>query len=356
MQSQSKLVVINKIAEGNFGEVILCENTYLANRKEAVKYIRTKNKEEVDKIAEIKKNLFESSVLEYLKKSKYIVEVYDAEVLKDGIRINMEFLEKGSIQNLLNVRNFLDAKQVLKISECVLHALEYAHNKGIFHLDVKPGNILIKNENIYKLSDFGLASLKNENGLSFFKEIYTIHVPPEKVSNSQVEATEQSDIYMFGVTIYRCLNGNSHLANQWNSLREKNILQDSIISGKFPNRSIYLPHVHRKFRNIINKCLNVDLAKRYKNVRDIRKDLGRIKITYNWIPRNISEKLHYWECLINNKLFMDIIAERDENNLWKVTLMKYGEIKKIKITRHCFSKLKEKEFHKKLDIIFNEFF
>lgn len=356
MQAQNKLVVINKIAEGNFGQVLLCENTYLANRKEAVKYIKTKNKEESNKIAEIKKNLFESSVLEYLKKSKYIVEVYDAEVLADGIRINMEFLEKGSVQDLLNIRNFLDAKQVLKISECVLHALEYAHNKGIFHLDVKPGNILIKNENIYKLSDFGLANLKDESGMSFFKEIYTMHVPPEKISNAQIKASEQSDIYMFGVTMYRFLNGNSHIAKQWKILKEKNVLKEAIISGEFPDRNGHLPHIHKKFVKIINNCLNVDLSKRYKNVRDIRKELGKIKIKYNWIPKNISEKLHLWECLEGNSVCMELIGEKDEKNLWKITLMKYGKTKKVKIKNYCFSKLKEKEFYKKLYIIFNKFF
>lgn len=351
-----KLKLIKKISEGNFWEVLLCENTYLANRKEAVKYIKTKSVEENIKVVEISRNLFEASVLEYLKRSKYIVEIYDAEILEDGFRINMEFLEKGSVQDLLKERIFLDAKQVLKISECVLHALEYAHNKDIFHLDIKPWNILIENENTYKLSDFGLSNIRDVNGTSSFKEIYTIHIPPERLSNSKIEATEQSDIYMFGITIYRLLNGNLHLLNQCNALIRKNTLDKAIISGKFPDRENYLPHIHKKFRKIINKCINIDLEKRYKNIREVRSDIGKVKITYNWVPKSISDIFHHWEWYTNDKLCLGIKGERNSSNLWAITLIKYGKQKETKISRYCHKGLIEKDFHKELNAIFDEYF
>jgi len=356
MKIQDKLRIISKISSGNFGDVLLCENTYLANRREAVKYIKTQNREEVERIAEVKKNLFECSVLEYLRKSNYIVEIYDAEVLQDGFRINMEFLEKGSVQDLLNKIKFLDAKQALKIAGCVLHALEYAHNKSILHLDVKPGNILIKNENTYKLSDFGLANIRDEKGNSAFKQIYTMHVPPEKISGSQNEATEQSDIYMFGVTLYRLLNGDSYVAQQWDDLRKNKTLTNAIISGKFPDRNKYLPHINKKLIKIINKCLDVNLSQRYKSIRDVRIDLGKIKIKNNWIPKDISANLHYWKCFVDDRPYLEIIGERNQKNLWNLSLLKYGKSKKLKISKYCAKSLKEKDFYKKFNIIFQKYF
>jgi serine/threonine protein kinase len=351
-----KLTIISKISdEGNFGEVHLCENTYLANRKEAVKYIRIQNEEEEARIAEIKKNLFESSVLEYLRKCKYIVEIYDAEILKDGFRINMEYLERGSVQKLLNEKTFLGAKQILKISECVLNALEYAHRKGILHLDVKPGNILVKNETTFKLSDFGLSNIRDQEGNSSFKQIYTMHVPPEAMVSVQSKATVQSDIYMFGVTLYRLLNGDSHLANQRDRLREKSLLETAIISGKFPARSSYFPHVNKKLIKIVNKCLAVDLNKRYKNVRDVRIDLGKVRVRHNWTPKVISDSHLCWECCVDGIPHLEVIGEKNETGLWNFSLLKYGKTRKTKVSKHCAGKLKEKDFYKKFSAVFQEY-
>lgn len=146
------LSVISK--DGNFSEVLLCENAYFNNRKEAVKLIKIENIEEAERIMKIHENLFEASVLEHLGQCDYVVKVYDAEILATGFRINMEYLEKGSVQDLLNKQGYLESRSILRIAECILHALEHTHNKQILHLDIKPGNILIENENIYKLSDF----------------------------------------------------------------------------------------------------------------------------------------------------------------------------------------------------------
>jgi len=355
MQIPNKLKFLNEISsDGNFGDVLLCENTYLL-RKEAVKIIPIKGKTEKDIAKELNDNLFESSVLEYLRKSQYIVDIYDAEFIKHGFSIRMEFLENGSVQNILNKTVFLPTKQVVKISECVLHALEHAHTKQILHLDIKPGNILIKNENIYKLSDFGLANIKNKDGSSIFKKIYTAHYPPEKLSGQKKEADEQSDIYMLGVTLYRLLNGDSYFSAQWNNFKKKKILENSIISGKFPDRINYLPHVHRKLRKIINKCLNIDLKKRYENVREIRNDFGKLKIKCDWVVKKISQTFHHWECHNEKGLFLELIAEK-KSNLWEISLKKYTKKSKLRIKKYCSKNLKEKDFDKKLRNIFNDFF
>lgn len=354
MQIPNKLKLLSKISSGNFGEVLLCENTYLL-RKEAVKIIQIKGQNEKDIIEELNNNLFESSVLEYLRKSQYIVDIYDAEFIKNGFSIRMEFLENGSIQNLLNKNNFLLTKQIIKISECVLHALEHAHTKQILHLDIKPGNILIKNENIYKLSDFGLANIKNNQGLSNFKKIYTAHYPPEKLSKQKDEASEQSDIYMLGVTLYRLINGDSYFLQQFNELQDKKILEKSIISGKFPNRENYLPHANNKFKKIINKCLNIDLEKRYKNVREIRNDFGKLKLKYNWIIKQVSESFYNWECYYNENIFLELFAEK-KLNLWEIHLKKYTKKSKLNISKHCHKNLDELTLHKELNLIFEEYF
>lgn len=356
MEKLEKYKFINKISNGAFGEVFLYENNCLNQRKEAVKIIKITNIEDKERIDEINRNLFESSVLEYLKKCRYIVEVYDAEVLDDCFRINMEFLEEGSLGKRLIENSFLDIKQIIKISECVLHALEYAHNRGILHLDIKPGNILIEDENIFKLSDFGLANLKDENGVSSFKGIYGSHCPPEKLSGVQQSATEQTDVYMFGVTLYRLLNGDSYLKKQLDRFTNKDEFVNAVILGKFPDRKNYLPHVNKKIKRIVNKCLNVNLEKRYKNVREIRKDISKIKVKYFWINKEILENKQYWQCLFKNKLFLELLCEKNSKNLWTILLQKTNNKNKERVTKHCFKNLNTKTFYKKIGYIFNEYF
>ncbi|MFZ2390573.1 MAG: serine/threonine-protein kinase [Minisyncoccales bacterium] len=350
MEIPLKIKMLRVLSKGNFGEVYLCENTYLAGRNEAVKVIKRKGEE-----IKINEDLFEPSVLEYLKKSKYIVEIYNADITNDALTINMEYLKDGSVQQLLDKNNFLSSKTILKISECVLNALEYAHNKGIFHLDIKPGNILIKNENIYKLSDFGLANTKDQDGNSSFKKIYTIHTPPEKIANPSSKATEQSDIYMFGVTLYRLLNGDAHLKKQIESLKSRKELNDLIVSGKFPDLKKQLPHVDKRLKKIAERCLSIDLSKRYKNIREIKNNLGKIKIKYSWIAKNISDKLHCWDCFLNENLYLELIAEKKSSNLWTVTLMKYGKKKKMKVKKYCNKNIKSENVSKKISEIFSEY-
>jgi len=349
-----KLTVIESLSRGSFGEVFLCNNTYLL-RKEAVKVIKTSSKEESEHVKALKENLFESSVLEYLRKSEYIVDIYDAEIIKGGFRINMEYLENGSLQKLLNENSFLNTKQVIKISECVLHALEYAHSKNIFHLDVKPGNILIKNHNIYKLSDFGLSNIREKDGTAPFKKIYAAHFPPEKLSARRSVASEQSDIYMFGVTLYRILNGDVTFASQRERLDKIHTLEDSIIKGTFPNRNEYLPHVPSRLRKIANKCMNIDLEKRYKTIREIRKDFGKLNLTHYWICKNNSENQQNWECEFLGNLKYEVVVSKNDGS-WEVQLMKFGPKSKTKVNKFCFNKLKDKELKKKLKDIFDTYF
>lgn len=347
MKIPNKITIIRKINNGNFGEVYLGENNFLNKRKEAIKIIKGSHKD----LDNLKNNLFESSVLEYLRGSQYVVNIYSAEIATDGFVINMEYMKNGSVQALLDKNNFLNTKQVIKIAICVLQAMEYAHIKKILHLDIKPGNILIENNNIYKLSDFGLAGVTNEHGVCDFKKIYRIHYPPEKL-NGQPEATEQTDIYMFGVTLYRLVNGDSHLIHQFEKKAKDQ--KQAIIDGKIPDRSNYLPHVPRKIRLIINKCINIDLSKRYISMRDIKKDFGKLKINYDWKPKVITEKMINWNCYYNNQLIYDLYCEKNQNSKWDIILFKVKN-KKTKIKKYCHKNLNVKCLNKCMSKIFNDF-
>lgn len=353
MDIPDKLRILSTIStDGNFSKVYLCENTYLNNRKEAVKLIHINEEEEDKRLFKINESLFESSVLEYLWQSDYIVKIYDAQILETGFRINMEYLDNWSLQGLLNKQWYLDNKMILRIAECILQWLEYAHSKNILHLDIKPWNILIKNENIYKLSDFWLAWFIGPTWQCNFRMIYNNHIPPENIGNWI--ATEQSDIYMFWITMYRLINWDSHFISQIDQLSHDDILL-KIKKWEFPNRKYYLPHVHEKLRKIFNKCMNLDLSKRYSSAREIRGDLSKLKLIYNWksITKEVDLLRYHW--FMGDKLVYELVCERNNEWLWQLTFLKIWK-KSIKVGRYSHKLLTINELNRKLEEIFFQFF
>ena len=97
------------------------------------------------------------------------------------------------------------------------------------------------------------------------------------------------------------------------------------------------------------------MEKRYKKIRAVRNDFGKINIKHTWICKNISENLYHWECVIGKHPILELIAKKD-SDAWEISLMKYNKKKKTRISKHCNKKLKYKELNKKLGLIFNEYF
>lgn len=352
----SNLRFIKELWKWGFWNVILCQNICLNNTLQAVKIIinnspndkERKNKEEI--LKQLKDNIFEASIQAYLNDSDYIVNIYEAEPTDDwNFLIQMEFLEQWSLEKILNENGFLNVDEVLKIAKCISFALSYAHAKKILHLDIKPWNILKENSDVYKLSDFWLSGIKNSFWKTNFRSIYELNVTPEYLSWDK-EATEQSDIYMFWITLYRLLNWPLFVLKQF---REWNVKQKTI-DWKFPNRNKYLPHIPSRIIRIVNKCLNVDLNKRYKNMLEIRQDLWKINCSYIWKKKNISNNRLHWECFQNNVKKFDLKCEINEKGIRDQKLTRFPSNRKIK--KYCISKKTYKQLEKEIKKVFNDFF
>ena len=182
--------------------------------------------------------------------------------------------------------------------------------------------------------------------------IYNNHIPPENIGNWI--ATEQSDIYMFWITMYRLINWDSHFISQIDQLSHDDILL-KIKKWEFPNRKYYLPHVHEKLRKIFNKCMNLDLSKRYSSAREIRGDLSKLKLIYNWksITKEVDLLRYHW--FMGDKLVYELVCERNNEWLWQLTFLKIWK-KSIKVGRYSHKLLTINELNRKLEEIFFQFF
>lgn len=223
----------------------------------------------------------------YASKHSHIAEIQYASEDEENIYLAMPVYENGSLSAMMDNR-FLTVREIIKYSLDFLSGLAYIHSKGMIHLDIKPTNVLIDNTGKAILTDFGLSRFLDENGFAEQRFNYKWIVDPERIQSTN--RAIESDIYQVGLLIYRMCNGNNILREQAVELglMTPQDFSYAIINSKYPIRKKYLPHIPMKLQRIIEKCLNVDINTRYRNVIDIMNDLSNIEECLDWIytPEN----------------------------------------------------------------------
>lgn len=145
-------------------------------------------------------------------------------------------------------------------------------------------DILFSNTGVPMVADFGQARALDPNGIvTKLPPIYNYGIPPEIFT--QKSATFESDIYQVGLTLYRAVNGDSVFQSQVPSVRyteDMEELQQRVLTGKLPDRDLFLPHVPAKLKSAIKKALNVNSSKRFPSAIGFSDALGRISIACDW--------------------------------------------------------------------------
>ena len=141
----------------------------------------------------------------------HIVTVYDCLIGPDEQPyVVMDYLRGRSLEQLIKERGALPVERAIRIAVQVLSALEHAHRKGVIHRDLKPGNIVLMDDetDFVKVVDFGLAKLNHDNRrLTQSGELWG---SPPYMSPEQAKGTpedERSDTYSFGAVLYEMLTG-----------------------------------------------------------------------------------------------------------------------------------------------------
>jgi len=142
-----------------------------------------------------------------------IVAVYDFRdglALADGTRsgpfIVMEYVAGGDLKSRLAARARLALPQVAQVMGQLLAALRHAHERGIVHRDVKPANLLLRENGRLKLSDFGIARVTGSDLTQTGEVMGTVtYMSPEQLTGAPVDA--RADLYACGVILYELLTG-----------------------------------------------------------------------------------------------------------------------------------------------------
>src|SRR6202521_4853374 len=200
-----KYRVKGELGRGGMGAVYLAEQPGLGREvaiKELIQSAAT------DPIA-LKRFLQEAQVMARTSHPN-LVQVHDLELSAEANYIVLEFVRGKSLRDWLN-RGPIPPPQVFAVMHGVLQALDYAHKHAIVHRDMKPENVLLSDDGMVKVADFGIARLTDDTGVggTATKTGTTVGTPqymsPEQVASSKVDG--RSDLYSAGIMFYELVAG-----------------------------------------------------------------------------------------------------------------------------------------------------
>jgi predicted Ser/Thr protein kinase len=199
-----------------------------------------------------------------------IVTIYDAGEQDGVFYMAMEYLEGNTLQTLLHNHRTLSADRIVEVARQVCAGLDYAHSHNVIHRDVKPANIMITNENVVKIMDFGIA--KSAADMTTTGQVLgtPTYMSPEQVRGKVLDG--RSDIFSFGVVLYEMVVGEKPFTGQTITTIIYKIIHEPAI----PPRELDVT-VHPGISTIIMKALAKNPEERYQNGADLVRDLLNYK-------------------------------------------------------------------------------
>ncbi len=261
-----------------------------------------------------------------------IVSIYDVGHEENIYYIVMELVQGKTLKEIINEDGVLPWKWSVNIAIQVASALEMAHRNNIVHRDIKPHNIIITEDGIAKVTDFGIAkAVSNSTITAFGTTIGSVHYfSPEHARGGYTDA--KSDIYSLGVVMYEMLTGRVPFdADTPVSIALKHMQEKPVEPIKLN------PSIPLAINKIIMKAMEKDISLRYQSATEMLKDLSMsLKDPEgNFVKRN-SETMQYTQRIPSLNDEMEEEKTRKSTNKKKKGLAKYFEehprAKKVWIT------------------------
>ena len=259
--------IIEKIGEGGMADVYKAKCQKL-NRYDAVKILK---KEYINDKNLVEKFTKEATAIANLSDNN-IVNVLDVGMQDDIHYIVMEYVNGKTLKQIIREEGKLSYEKVLDYGIQIAKALDCAHRNNIIHRDVKPQNILVTNDGVVKVTDFGIAKSPNSETITNTSRIMgsAHYFSPEQAKGNYVDY--RSDIYSFGVVLYEMITGRlpfdaeSPVSVALKHIQEP-VVPPIIIDEKIPE----------SLNKLILKAMEKEPIKRYQSVKEILNDLLKIQ-------------------------------------------------------------------------------
>ncbi len=255
--------IIKSIGEGGMANVYLAYDTIL-DRNVAVKVLRGDLSTDEKFVRRFQREALAASSLSH----PNIVEVYDVGEDNGQYYIVMEYIEGKHLKELLKKRGKLTIPEVIDIMLQITDGLSVAHDSYIIHRDIKPQNIMIEENGLVKITDFGIAMAMNATQLTQTNSVMgSVHyLPPEQASGKG--STLQSDIYSMGILMYELLTGKL-------PYKGDNAVEIALkhLKETLPSIKNELPDLPQSIENIIIRATAKNPKNRYTDAREMHEDL-----------------------------------------------------------------------------------
>ncbi len=261
---------IEKIGKGAFGTVLLMQDLVVDERL-ILKFLNPN----VSSDEEMMKRFVHE--LRYSRKITHrnVIRIYDFLHLQGCYAISMEYFPSHTLGGEIVDNKPMDFKRALQFSQDMATGMAVAHQAGVIHRDLKPANILINDELLLKIVDFGVAAAAKSGDTQLTKTGYVIGSPkymaPEQILGKKVDET--ADIYSIGVIMYEMVTGippysrGDHMSVMYQHVQGKAKLCRDVN-----------PNVPEEFANIITKAMSVDKSKRHQSMNDLIDALNALQL------------------------------------------------------------------------------
>ncbi len=319
--------IIKRLGKGSRGTVYLGRDPYI-DRQVAIKTYRLPEHKGPKEVKKYQKRFFVEAQSAGLLMHPNIVTVYDADISDDFCYITMEYVDGHTLERFCYPDNLLPVERVTEIIFGVCQGLEYAHQQGVIHRDVKPPNIILSASGQPKITDFSIAFMKRggstlEQGL-FGSPSY---MSPEQVKEEPI--TEQTDLFSLGAIMYELLAGKKAFEGN-----NDYAVMYKIVNEDPPPILEMRPEMPPLLDEILARALAKDTADRYQNSMEFAYDLRLAIRDFKETPRETHDRelIQYIHALpfFNNFTEGQIDEILSASNLNKVesgqTIIEEGEI------------------------------
>jgi len=201
-----------------------------------------------------------------------IVPIYEVGERDGSCYFSMKFVEGGQLDEVVR-RSPMSIRQAVELIAKVARTVHYAHEHGILHRDIKPGNILLDEKGEPHLTDFGLARLiESESTVTRTMEVLGTpsYMAPEQAVGNNAAVNNTTDVYGLGAVLYQLLTGHPPFAGGTTYETIKLVLDTEPRQLRLLN-----PKIDRDLSTICLKCLEKDPKRRYSSALALGEDLER---------------------------------------------------------------------------------
>ncbi|HTD13412.1 MAG TPA: HEAT repeat domain-containing protein [Steroidobacteraceae bacterium] len=253
---------IDRIGRGAFGTVLLMEDTVVDERL-ILKFLNPN----VSQDEEVMKRFVHE--LRYSRKitHKNVIRIYDFLYIQGSYAISMEYFPSHTLGGEVVNEKPVELKRAVQFGIDICTGMTVAHGLGIVHRDLKPANVLINQEGLLKIVDFGVAAAQREGDTQLTKTGYVIGSPkymaPEQILGKKVD--ERADIYALGVMLYEMVTGvppysrGDHMSVMYQHVQGKARVPQDVNPALPPGIS-----------DLVVRAMAVDKAKRFQTMDELR--------------------------------------------------------------------------------------